>query len=141
MRLAAGASSATLRGRAPPYSSRASGSRTRTRTRTLTRPAGNPDPNPNPNPDLTLTLALTPNQPGEYKLGRAAFAGGAGRIAAYASRLTPSPTPSPSPTPTSTATLTLHLSLSLTIAACARSDPLFLCSSNGDGCNQVTLTV
>ena len=40
-------------------------------------------------------------QPGEYRLGRAAFAGGAGRIAAYAS-----------------------------------SDPLFLCSSNGDGCNQ-----
>lgn len=40
-------------------------------------------------------------QPGEYLLGRAAFAGGAGRIAAYAS-----------------------------------SDPLFLCSSNGDGCNQ-----
>ena len=40
-------------------------------------------------------------QPGHYRLGRAAFAGGAGRIAAYAS-----------------------------------SDPLFLCSSNGDGCNQ-----
>jgi len=40
-------------------------------------------------------------QPGEYRLGRAAFAGGAGRIARYASR-----------------------------------DPLFLCSSNGDGCNR-----
>ena len=40
-------------------------------------------------------------QPGEYRLGRAAFAGGAGRMAQYASR-----------------------------------DPLFLCSSNGDGCNR-----
>ena len=39
-------------------------------------------------------------QPGAYELGRAAFAGGAGRIASYTS-----------------------------------SDPLFLCSSNGDGCN------
>ena len=39
-------------------------------------------------------------QPGEYALGRAAFAGGAGRMAQYAS-----------------------------------DDPLFLCSSNGDGLN------
>eukprot|EP00908_Phaeocystis_cordata_P017072 Transcript_28407.p2 GENE.Transcript_28407~~Transcript_28407.p2 ORF type:complete len:235 (-),score=70.73 Transcript_28407:46-750(-) len=67
-------------------------------------------------------------QPGEYRLGRAAFAGGAGRMAQARHPRLACASPPPDLRPISAP--------GPRAAQYASKDPLFLCSSNGDGCNR-----